>query len=140
MITTPDYVTNGIILIDEALSWLYYSARETVNRYGERYLSDEYRATTNSGMVHELPGAPFTLRAYSWADCTSPDAGRGWGPCGGPTCDACAPNFSFPALGFEARWYKHASRGAECNKRVAFTQWLDIQDACLKWIRNNSLG
>lgn len=132
MIETPKYVTDGVGRLDELISSHIYGVKE-VTRYGSTYLPSDYFATTNSGMVHDLPGAPFTMRAYSWADCS------GWEEydgeyCSNPKCRACEPNFSHPASGLELRWYKHSERGEECNRDVSYEEWRKIERECGDWI------
>lgn len=65
---TPGYITDGIGRIDELISTHIYQVKRKFS-YGEWSIDYSFMATSNTGMVHELPGAPFTMRAYHWGDC-----------------------------------------------------------------------
>lgn len=135
MIETPKNVTDGVGRLDELISRHIYGVKEET-RYGSTYLPYNYFATTNSGMIHDLPGAPFTMRAYSWGDCIDPiDTGTlDWEYCKNPKCRACEPNFSHPASDLELRWYKHSERGEECNREISYEEWRKIERECEDWI------
>lgn len=133
MFETPSYITDGINFLDELISRHIYQVKEKTS-YGSTYLPGDYFATANSGHVHELPGAPFTMRAYSWQDCHNWDEESAFEYCNVPGCVACEPNFSHPATGFKAYWYKHSERGEECNKDLSYTEWREIVRECEDWI------
>lgn len=65
---TPEYITDGINRIDELINTHIYEVKRKFS-YGEWSIDYSFMATSNTGMVHELPGAPFTMRAYYWGDC-----------------------------------------------------------------------
>lgn len=65
---TPKYITDGINRIDELINTHIYRVKRKFS-YGEWSIDYSFMATSNTGMVHELPGAPFTMRAYYWGDC-----------------------------------------------------------------------
>lgn len=139
---TPGYVTAGIDYLDELISRHIYQEKEEL-RYGEWRLPGNYFATTNSGMVHDLPGAPFTMRAFSWSDCigeweTDEEYLGSEGYCENPGCDACEPNFHHKESGFKAYWYKHSQRGEECNQDITYMAWQEIVRDCENWIMKQS--
>lgn len=126
MIETPSYVRDGVDRLDKMISHHIYRDYRTWN----------YLATSNTGFIHELPGAPFDMRAYNWGDCIAPvDTGTlDWEYCTNEKCYACKPNFSFPAANLELRWYKHSNRGRECNREISYEEWRKIERECEDWI------
>lgn len=66
--STPRYIRDGIDRIDELISTHIYKVKRTFS-YGEWSIDYSYLATSNTGMIHDLPGAPFTMRSYYWGYC-----------------------------------------------------------------------
>lgn len=127
---TPKYVIRGVEALDELIARHIYGDPDPYNTL----------ATSNTGFVHELPGAPFTMRAYSWADCITDlddvdNKGRApYDYCEKPECDSCLPNFTFPETGLKLWWYKHARRIPESNQEISVADWTEIELACNDWV------
>lgn len=103
---TPRYVSDGISILGDMVSDGMY----------------ENDPTCNSG-CEPFDNGTFQMRPYCWCD------GEREGHDGG-----CPPNFVFGEL--EARWYKHAKRGASQNRHVTREEWLEVLTTCLTSIRN----
>lgn len=119
---TPGYVTDGINSIDRLISESIYGVREVRNEYGT-YASFDTHATSNLGWIHDLPGAPFSMRAYCWCD-----GGREGHE------EDCPPNFHHFESDFQAYWYKHSNRGQTCNQKIGSSEWRKIQRECEDWV------
>lgn len=131
---TPSYVRHGLEGLDELIaSHVYKLGSDNWNTH----------ATSNTGYEHDLPGAPFTFRAFSWADCVRESEQPEWGfrytgvpynYCIDPECHACKPQFSHPESGLKLWWYKHVNRIPESNQDVSRGEWLKIQRDCEDWV------
>lgn len=102
-VDTPDYVTEGIGLLT------------SITAEGDW----ERDVTGNHGPAGNLDNGTFALRAYCW--CDGDEKGHENG---------CPPNFQ--CGDFEARWYKHAGRGASQNREVTAREWGSIIVRCLR--------
>lgn len=119
---TPEHVGTGIVSIDQMISEHIYGVREVRNEYGT-YASFDMHATSNSGWIHDLQGAPFSMRAYCWCDGERPGHEEG-----------CPPNFHHFETDFQAYWYKHSNRGQTCNQKISSSDWMKIQRECEDWV------
>lgn len=119
---TPGYVNTGINSIDALISEHIYGVRVVQQEYGT-YAPLDMRAVVNSGWIHDLPDAPFSLRAYCW--CDGLREGHE---------DGCPPNFHHFVTGFQAYWYKHGNRGETCNQEITSSEWMKIQRECEDWV------
>jgi len=119
---TPGHVSAGIVAIDKMISEHIYGVREVRQEYGT-YASYDMYATSNSGWIHDLPGAPFAMRAYCW--CDGEQEGHE---------DECPPNFHHFETGFQAYWYKHSNRGQTCSRKITSSEWMKIQRECEDWV------
>lgn len=106
-VETPSYVTDGFHILDA----LYAEMREgggdlfarTSNHGGERIVTDV-----------------FEMGPYCWCD------GQAQGH-----DDGCPPNFIHHPTGFQAHWYKHASRGETCNIAPSALEWAAVLRECI---------
>lgn len=103
---TPDYVTDGLERLDAAYA-----------RHREANVNPHARTSNYGGTIKT---ETFTLIAYCW--CDGERSGHE---------DGCPPNFSHPASGFNATWYKHARRGQSCNRPITEDEWATIEADCL---------
>lgn len=115
-IATPGYVTSGIDSIDNLLREHLYGVRPIKHDYGT-FSDSDLSAVSNTGQIHYLPTAPFSMRAYDWSDP-----------------DEYEPNFHHLESGFKAYWYKHSHRGETCNQDISSSDWRKIQRECEDWI------
>src|SRR2546423_1713602 len=99
---TPGYVTAGLGIIGYRIGELRGTESLIVANDGEPPYSNDV----------------FTIRTYCWCD-------------GNEHPEGCPPNFDHPASGLQARWYKHAQRGASINREVDSTEWSKILSECL---------
>lgn len=114
--STPGYVTAGIDAIDEVLREHLYGVRPVMRDYGT-FPDYDLSAVSNSGHIHDLPGAPFSMRSYDWSDP-----------------EEYEPNFHHFESGFKAYWYKHSHRGETCNRDISSADWRKIQRECEDWV------
>lgn len=142
---TPKYVIDGVNRLDELMSRHLYGITERQTKYGPSF-DTQYLATSNTGHRHELPGAPFTMHAFQWADCKSAmeelefDGLTFFGYCQNDSCWACKPNFSHPGSGLKLWWYKHAKRVPEANFEPSYGEWRTIERECEDWILAQPFG
>jgi hypothetical protein len=100
---TPGYVTEGILLLASFVA-----------------CGDHAKdPTANMGPQADFDNGTFAMRAYCWCDGEATGHENG-----------CPPNFKYRA--FEARWYKHASRGESCNFVPSYGAWRKAMIACLE--------
>jgi hypothetical protein len=109
-VETPSYVSGGIDYLGFCVSDGYH----------------EKDPTANSG-CEPFDNGTFQMRPYCWCD------GEGEGH-----EDGCPPNFV--CGDFEARWYKHARRGASQNKHVSMKEWRQIMVRCLTSLEGHTHG
>lgn len=108
-VSTPHYITAGFDIIAAAI-------QEARGIDPER----EYPLTSNSG-ADPWEGEVFQMRCYCWCDGERADHK-----------DGCPPNFHYAPTGFQATWYKHASRGESCSSPVPSpVEWGQIVAACV---------
>lgn len=105
---TPPYVTDGLGVLDAL--------------YGERFEGGEdlHARTSNHGGSPILTDV-FEMRAYCWCDGDTPGHE-----------ESCPPNFRHTASGFEANWYKHASRGETCSRDITAVEWAQMLAECIQ--------
>lgn len=142
---TPGYVTNGIDLLD-ALIAEHIEGADALPR-----------ASNAGGSTFDC--GTFVLRSYCWCDGVGrPFLDRGLtvpesrladphvvaeaerlgvtlvarnGFAHEDHSEGCPPNFEHFPSGFQASWYKHSHRGAECNAVLSVSEWASVLTECL---------